>query len=133
VLYLDDPANKTTAAKPVVEADHGRIETRTATVSTDIAWLIKDRQWPGLAAVAKIERIRETAGKTTFESAYHLPQRAADARTFQRGRSRPLGRRKSAALAARCRHERRSRQESFGKRTPQSRGSPRYGDERHAK
>ncbi len=50
----------------------GRIETRTATVSTDIAWLIKDHQWPGLAAVGKIERIRETAGKTTFESAYYL-------------------------------------------------------------
>jgi outer membrane immunogenic protein len=32
VLYLDDPASKTTAAAPVVEADHGRIETRTATV-----------------------------------------------------------------------------------------------------
>ncbi len=72
VPYLDDPASKTIAAKPVVEADHGRIETRTATVSTDIAWLIKDHQWPGLAAVAKVERIRETAGKTTFESAYYL-------------------------------------------------------------
>jgi predicted transposase YbfD/YdcC len=72
VLYLDDPASKTIASKPVVEADHGRIETRTAIVSTDIAWLIKDHQWPGLAAVGKIERTRETAGKTTFESAYYL-------------------------------------------------------------
>ncbi len=56
----------------VVEADHGRIETRTATVSTDIAWLIKDHQWPGLAAVGKVERIREIAGKTTSETAYYL-------------------------------------------------------------
>ena len=72
VLYLDDPASKTTAAAPVVEADHGRIETRTATVSTDIAWLIKDHQWPGLAAVGKVERIREIAGKTTSETAYYL-------------------------------------------------------------
>src|SRR5271165_2459396 len=72
VLYLDDPASKTIAAKPVVEADHGRIETRTATVSTDIAWLIKDHQWPGLAAVGKVERIRETASKTTSETAYYL-------------------------------------------------------------
>jgi len=46
VLHLNDPASKTSAAAPVVEADHGRIETRTATVSTDIAWLIKDHQWP---------------------------------------------------------------------------------------
>ncbi len=35
VLHLDDPASKTISAAPVVEADHGRIETRTATVSTD--------------------------------------------------------------------------------------------------
>ena len=72
VLYLDDPASKTIAAKPVVEADHGRIETRTAIVSTDIAWLIKDHQWPGLAAVGKVKRLRETAGKTTSETAYYL-------------------------------------------------------------
>ena len=71
-LFLDDPASKVTTAEPVVDADHGRIETRTATVSTEIAWLIKDHQWPGLAAVGKIERIRETAGKTTFETAYYL-------------------------------------------------------------
>ncbi len=51
VLYLDDPASTMITAEPVVEADHGRIETRTATVSTDIAWLNKDHHWPGLAAV----------------------------------------------------------------------------------
>ena len=71
-LFLDDPASQTTTAKPVVDADHGRVETRTATVSTDIAWLEKTHQWPGLKAVGKVERIRETAGKTTFETAYYL-------------------------------------------------------------
>ena len=55
VLFLDDPASKAITAEPVVEADHGRIETRTATVSTDIAWLKKDHQWPGLAAVGKVD------------------------------------------------------------------------------
>jgi hypothetical protein len=33
---------------------------------------IKDHQWPALAAIGKIERIRQTAGKTTFESASSL-------------------------------------------------------------
>jgi hypothetical protein len=33
IRYFDDTASKTTTAKPVVEGDHGRIETRTATVS----------------------------------------------------------------------------------------------------
>lgn len=72
VLFLDDPASKTTTAKPVVDADHGRIETRTATVSTDIAWLVETHQWPGLKAVGKVERIREADGKTSFETAYYL-------------------------------------------------------------
>jgi predicted transposase YbfD/YdcC len=72
ITYLDDPAAKVTAAAPTVDADHGRIETRTATVSTDIAWLRKDHQWPGLAAIGKVVRVRETPAKTTTETAYYL-------------------------------------------------------------
>jgi predicted transposase YbfD/YdcC len=72
ILFFDDPASKTTHAKPVVDAGHGRIETRAATVSTDVALLVKDHQWPGLAAIGKVERIRETAAKTTSETAYYL-------------------------------------------------------------
>ena len=40
VLFLDDPESQTISAGPVVDADHGRVETRTATVSTDIEWLV---------------------------------------------------------------------------------------------
>ena len=72
ITYLDDPAAKVTAAAPTVDADHGRIETRTAMVSTDIAWLREDHQWPGLAAIGKVVRIRETPAKTTTETAYYL-------------------------------------------------------------
>ena len=70
--YLDDPASKTTTAEPTVDAGHGRIETRTATVSTDIGWLQEDHQWPGLTAIGKVVRVRETAAKTTIETAYYL-------------------------------------------------------------
>jgi predicted transposase YbfD/YdcC len=70
--FLDDPACGATPTAPVVDGDHGRIETRTATVSTDIAWLQKDHKWPGLAAIGKVVRIRETASKTTTETAYYL-------------------------------------------------------------
>jgi hypothetical protein len=41
-LFLDDPSCRASMTKPLVEADHGRIETRTAMVSTDIEWLQKD-------------------------------------------------------------------------------------------
>jgi predicted transposase YbfD/YdcC len=71
-LHLDDPASNVTTAKPAVDADHGRIETRAATVSTDIGWLQKDHDWPGLKAIGKIVRIRETPAKTTTETAYYL-------------------------------------------------------------
>lgn len=72
VKFLDDPASQMTTAPPVVEADHGRIETRIASVSTDIGWLQDDHQWPGLAAIGKIHRVRETKTKTTTETAYYL-------------------------------------------------------------
>ena len=42
-LHLDDPECKAATSKPDVDADHGRIETRTATVSTDIGWLQDDQ------------------------------------------------------------------------------------------
>jgi predicted transposase YbfD/YdcC len=72
VLLVDDPETKSATAQPVVDADHGRIETRTATVSTEIDWLQKQHQWPGLKAVGKVVRMRETAEKTTTETAYYL-------------------------------------------------------------
>jgi len=72
IRYFDDPASQTSTTKPVVEGDHGRIETRTATVSTDIKWLQDDHQWPGLVAIAKVDRTRETKTKTTSETAYYL-------------------------------------------------------------
>jgi predicted transposase YbfD/YdcC len=74
--YLDDPAARTTAAKPVVEADHGRIETRTARVSDEIGWLQEDHRWPGLAAIGKVVRTRQTPAETTTETAYYLLSKA---------------------------------------------------------
>lgn len=72
VLLLDDPELKASHSAPLVEADHGRIETRTATVSTEIGWLQKQHQWPGLKAIGKVVRVRETAEKSTTETAYYL-------------------------------------------------------------
>jgi predicted transposase YbfD/YdcC len=75
VLLLDDPELKASTAAPVVEADHGRIETRTAPVSTEIGWLQKQHQWPSLKAIGKVVRRRETADKTTAETACYLLSR----------------------------------------------------------
>jgi len=80
--FLDDPACEAIAAAPTIDADHGRIETRTATVSTDLAWLQEDHHWPGLAAIGKVVRVRETATKTTTETAYYLLSTALSGERF---------------------------------------------------
>ena len=71
-LFLDDPARKPDDRQRSGDADHGRSETRTASVSTDIAWL-SAHQWPGLRAIGKVVRSRETGAKTTSETAYYVP------------------------------------------------------------
>ena len=82
VLLLDDPELKASTAAPVVEADHGRIETRTAMLSTEIDWLQKQHQWPGLKAIGKVVRRRETTEKTTTETAYYLLSRVLSPERF---------------------------------------------------
>lgn len=56
--------------------DHGRFETRTSWVSTDIDQLQIRHQWPGLAAIGRVIRTRAMTGKaaprTTTETAYYL-------------------------------------------------------------
>lgn len=70
--FLDDPCAEKITAAPAVAGDHGRIEIRIATVSTAIDWLQEDHQWPGLKAIGKIVRTRETGTKITSETAYYL-------------------------------------------------------------
>lgn len=41
-------------------------------ISDDIAWLKERHQWPGLEAIGKVIRSRQTEGKTTRETAYYL-------------------------------------------------------------
>ena len=82
-LFLDDPELKPDSTHTATDGDHGRIEIRTSMVSTDIAWLQEDHQWPGLAAIGKVTRIREIAGKTTTETAYYLLSTPLSAERFQ--------------------------------------------------
>ena len=76
---LDDPKFGASVSKPTIDGDHGRIETRMAMISTDIDWLQQDHHWPGLAAIGKVVRVRETAEKTTTETAYYLLSTALSA------------------------------------------------------
>jgi predicted transposase YbfD/YdcC len=55
-----------------IDADHGRIETRTTTVIHDVEWLRKRHEWPGLKAVVMVESTREIAGKTEQETRFYI-------------------------------------------------------------
>jgi predicted transposase YbfD/YdcC len=55
-----------------VDADHGRIETRTTTVIHDVAWLQERHDWPGLKGVVIVESTRETDGKIERETRFYI-------------------------------------------------------------
>jgi predicted transposase YbfD/YdcC len=80
--FLDDPKAEATTTNTTVDADHGRIEIRTAVVSTHVDWLQEQHQWPGLQAIAKVTRIRETTDKTSSETAYYLLSQPLAAERF---------------------------------------------------
>lgn len=69
-LHLDDPEHAPKLARGRdVDAGHGRIETREASVCANVGCL-EEHAWPGPAAVGEAERTREAGGKTDRETAY---------------------------------------------------------------
>jgi predicted transposase YbfD/YdcC len=80
--FLDDPDTAGVEHHTTVDGDHGRIETRTAIVSTDIAWLQDIHHWPGLDAIGKVIRTREVNGKVTTETAFYLASSPLSAERF---------------------------------------------------
>jgi predicted transposase YbfD/YdcC len=60
----------------MVDRDHGRVDARTSLVSTEIDRLQEKHRWPGLAAIGRVLRTRETrirtVRQTTTETAYYL-------------------------------------------------------------
>jgi len=71
-LFLEDPDRSSEATHTTIDGGHGRIETRTGEVSTDIGWVLAQHAWPGLAAIGKMVRTREAQGKTATETSYYL-------------------------------------------------------------
>lgn len=65
-LWLDDQSK--TAQIPTLETidkDHGRLEIRRYSLSTKLDWLAGRAEWAGLAAVGRVESVREVKGKAS--------------------------------------------------------------------
>ena len=80
--FLDDPARPVEASHTTVDGEHGRIETRTSLVSSDIGWLQEQHAWPGLRAIGKVIRTREAGAQTSTETAYYLLSTTLSAARF---------------------------------------------------
>ena len=80
--FLADPQRPADATHRTVDAEHGRIETRTSAVCTDIGWLQQQHAWPGLSAIGQVVRTRETGTKVSTETAYYLLSTALSAERF---------------------------------------------------
>jgi predicted transposase YbfD/YdcC len=73
---LDDRRYEIVEKYTTEDRGHGRVEIRTSLVSTDIEGLQKCHRWPGLTAVGRVVRTRNTATTATTETAYYLLSRA---------------------------------------------------------
>jgi predicted transposase YbfD/YdcC len=81
-LLLDDPQARPDDLASTTDGDHGRIETRRATIVHEVTWLVETHPFPGLKAVGKVTATREQDGKTTTATRYYLLSRPLPAARF---------------------------------------------------
>lgn len=84
VLFFDEYLEREiggsfTSSSQVIEADHGRIETRQCTVCTEVGWLAKRHNWPGLNAVVMTQYTREVKGNTETVRRFYISSKVAAA------------------------------------------------------
>jgi predicted transposase YbfD/YdcC len=89
--YFDDPETPALAGITLTDKDHGRLETRTYTVSHDVGWLAGDRRYPDeprfpdLRCLIRTTTRSECRGKVSQQTRYYIssaalsPQQAGDA------------------------------------------------------
>jgi len=65
--------NDTTISRAeTIDADNGRIETRTTTVIHDVDWLQERHDWPGMKAVVMVESTREIKGVIEHDTRFYI-------------------------------------------------------------
>jgi predicted transposase YbfD/YdcC len=62
-----------------VDGEHGRIETRSVHVLSDIGWLAERHDWTGLASIVMVDSLREINGKSQSETRFYITSLTASA------------------------------------------------------
>lgn len=62
-----------------VDGDHGRIETRKYTATSDLDWFEDKLEWKGLNSVCMVESCREIGGKRSHKKRYYISSLCCDA------------------------------------------------------
>ena len=91
-------ADTTVSCHETVEKSHGRLEVRKITVCTDIEWLRKRHDWPGLSSIIIVEYTSEEGEKNTARDAVLHLIHLRRSRIYGGCDSSALGRRKRIAL-----------------------------------
>ena len=87
-FFCDPPEGMLEPSHVTVDANHGRIETRSHTVCYAVDWLFSDRRYkdepsfPHLAMIAMVENRFERNGVTECQRRYYLSSAKLDARAF---------------------------------------------------
>lgn len=87
VLFFDkmeafSPEEFTVDRHATVDGDHGRIETRTYFMTSDIDWLSGKENWDGLKSIGMVESTREIKGQISRERRYYISSLPCDAKKF---------------------------------------------------
>ncbi len=79
LLFERKPKNQSFLSTTEIEKGHGRIETRTCTVTNEIDWLKAEHpHWKNLTSVVEIESIREIKGTISAQKRYYITDLAPD-------------------------------------------------------
>ncbi len=65
-----------------VDGEHGRVETRTYTVTADVDWFEERSKWKNLTTFGMVESTREIGDQTTHETRYFISSLPCDAKRF---------------------------------------------------
>jgi predicted transposase YbfD/YdcC len=65
-----------------VDGGHGRVETRTYTVTADVDWFEENSKWKNLTTFGMVESTREIGDQTTHETRYFISSLPCDAKRF---------------------------------------------------